>query len=146
MVTTQAGRQLGLYSDSYWLMYLLVAVACSVCVAGIWLRCRKWRLGHGQLQDRLDNVKGRLVFLLSNIFFQSRVLKKPATGIPHALIIWSFLLFALGTISVMLQENLGLPTFLGSYYLALSFFDGLLCRARPWRDIRPVLETVDSPK
>lgn len=116
----EATRALGTYHTHYWLMYLLSAAALGIFVKGVSARYRTWRLGTGSLGDRLDHPGRRVGALLRNTLGQQRVLRKPFPGLFHALLFWGFAVFLLGTLSVMLKEDLGLATFQGSWYLGLT--------------------------
>lgn len=118
----EATRQLGMYSDSYWLMYLLALVALGIFGKGVFDRYRTWRLGTGSPRQRIDRLGSRLAFVLANTLGQLRTFKKPFPGIFHGLIFWGFLVFLVGTTSLLLKEDFGLPTFQGGYYLALTLF------------------------
>ena len=116
----EATRHLGTYSHHYWLMYLLSAAALGLFAKGVWDRYRVWRLGTGSPGERLDNPGQRIALLVRNFLGQGSVLKKPFPGIFHALFFWGFAIFLLGTTSLLLKEDFGLPTFQGGWYLGLT--------------------------
>lgn len=116
----EATRLLGTYSNHYWLMYLLSAVALGLFAKGVGDHYRVWRLGTGSPRDQQDNPGERLSRLFRNVLGQVSVLKRPFPGIFHALIFWGFVIFLLGTTSLLLKEDFGLPTFQGGWYLGLT--------------------------
>ena len=103
-------------------MHLLSLVALLVFARGAWGKYRAWRAGCGSPVERMDHPGKRLAFMFVNAVGQVCLLKKPLPGILHFLLFWGFVCFGLGTFSVMLKEEFGLPTFQGSYYLWLSLF------------------------
>lgn len=117
---SEATRQLGQFSDLYPFMYTMAAVASMVCILGIVLRVRKWQKGRGFIKDRLNNPGIRLLKATGEILTQARVLGKKFPGALHFLIFWGFVVFFVGTVSLMLQERFGLRVYTGPYYLFLN--------------------------
>ena len=110
-------RTLGTYSQMYWLLYLLTAVAGLVCARGVQRQVQRWRLGQGKVQDRLDRPLHRFLALAVDLLTQRRFRRSHHPWHFHAFIVWGFALFFLATLCVMLQEHFGLPTFSGGWYL-----------------------------
>ena len=113
-------RTLGTYSQMYWLLYLLASIAVVVCAIGVERQVQRWRLGQGQLRDRLDHPVRRILAVAVDILTQRRFRRAQHPWHFHAFIIWGFALFFLATLCVMLQEHFGLPTFSGVWYLGLK--------------------------
>ena len=61
-----------------------------------------------------------------DILSQARVLQKRFPGALHLLIFWGFAVFFAGTVSLMLQEQFGMPVYTGPYYLFLNLAMDLL--------------------
>jgi Fe-S oxidoreductase/nitrate reductase gamma subunit len=113
-------RTLGTYSQMYWLLYLLAGSAVVVCAIGVERQVRRWRLGQGKLQDRLDHPLNRILAVVVDLLTQRRFRRAQHPWHFHAFIVWGFALFFLATLCVMLQEHFGLPTFSGVWYLGLK--------------------------
>jgi Fe-S oxidoreductase len=116
----EVSRDLGTYADGYWLMYLLTAAAAVLFVKGIRNRRRLWSLGEGHWGEHPERRGSRLLRVASELLEHRRLLRKPTIGLAHLALLFGVLLFTAGTISVMLQEYFGLPTFRGGWYLGLS--------------------------
>ena len=146
-------RTLGTYSQMYWLLYLLTAVAGLFCALGVQRQVRRWRRGQGRLRDRLDHPLHRLLALGIDLLAQRRFRRSHHSWHFHAFIVWGFALFFLATLCVLLQEHFGLPTFRGVWYLglklcldlfALLVLTGVVFAAwRRW--LKPPLELSRSP-
>ncbi len=109
-------RQLGMYHDTYIVMWLLMVVAFIIFGKGIYDRYKIWKIGVAE--DRKETASfGRF---LRHSFGHIRLLKDSYPGIMHGLIFWGFVVFAIGTASIALEEDLHIPIFRGSYYLILS--------------------------
>ncbi len=115
-------RELGTYADGYWLMYLLTALAAILFAKGLRHRHRLWRLGKGERVEPSDRGWPRMLRVAAELLLHRRLLKRPLAGGAHLALAAGMLVFTLGTVSVMLQEHFGLPTFRGGYYLGLSLF------------------------
>lgn len=113
-------RTLGTYSQTYWLLYLLTAIAGLICAWGVQLQVRRWQRGQGQGRDRLDHPLRRLRALAVEVLSQRRFRGGQQPWHFHAFLVWGFALFALATLCVLLQEHFGLPTFSGGWYLGLK--------------------------
>ncbi len=115
----EATRELGLYSDSYWLMYLMSVVSMGIFARGVHHKFRAWCQGAGDFRDRFENLKGRTIAFLRNLITHKRFSDRPSK-ISHALIVSAFALFLFGTLSIFLQEHFDLPVYQGGVYLCLS--------------------------
>lgn len=115
----EASRELGIYADMYWIMYLLCAVTAILFLRGVVGRSRRWRLGEGA--SPVSAPRGeRLLRVVYELFEHRRLLRKTGAGSAHLCIVFGVVLFLTATVSVMLQEHFGLRTFSGGYYLGLS--------------------------
>ncbi|MDU4961369.1 MAG: heterodisulfide reductase-related iron-sulfur binding cluster [Sporomusaceae bacterium] len=120
-----ASRQLDMYQDGYWLMYVLMLVAFGIFAAGVYGRYRLWRLGAPENRRSAAGKSGILRFLAQS-FGHLRILRKSYSGVMHWFFFWSFAVFALGTLSIAVTEDLNIPLFQGTYYLLLSLLMDLL--------------------
>lgn len=112
-----ASRPLGMYHDSYWIMYLLMLVAFAIFAKGAYDRYKLWKVGAPE-KFKLDMTG--LVRLIKNSFGHARLLQEPGRGTAHAVVFWAFVVCAVGTLSIAVTEDLGIPLFQGGYYLILS--------------------------
>lgn len=114
-----AGRELGMYSDSYIAMWALMVLVFIVFGRGMYQNYKLWKLG---VEDnRLDNLNERIKTLISNVFLHKRILKEPFPGVFHLMIFLGFLTFTIGTAAIAIHEDLGIPVFQGGFYLIMSF-------------------------
>jgi Fe-S oxidoreductase/nitrate reductase gamma subunit len=106
-----------------WGMYLLAAIACVLCVYGLWQRVAIWR--QGRALNRADQPADRILFALRTVLSQSGVARVAPVGFFHALFFWGFLLLFIGTLLIMAQADFTAPVFgivflKGGFYLAFS--------------------------
>ena len=114
-----AGRQLGMYHEQYIVMWSLLVLTLVVFGKGIYDRFKVWQVG--QPEDRWNSPHASWKRFISNSFGHLRLLRDKYPGIMHWLIFWGFVVFAIGTLSVMLEEDFKIPIYRGNYYLVLSF-------------------------
>ncbi|AVX20604.1 Fe-S oxidoreductase [Carboxydocella sporoproducens DSM 16521] len=112
-------RQLGMYHEQYIVMWSLLVLTLIVFAKGIYERYKVWQVG--QPEKRWQSEHASWKRFLSNSFGHLRLLRDKYPGIMHWLIFWGFVVFAIGTLSVMLEEDFKIPIYRGSYYLVLSF-------------------------
>lgn len=146
-------RTLGTYSQTYWLLYLLTAIAGLICARGVQLQVRRWQRGQGHLRDRLDHPLRRLRALAVELLSQRRFRGGQQPWHFHAFLVWGFALFVFATLCVLLQEHFGLPTFSGGWYLGLKLCLDLfallmlagvsIAAGRRW--LRPPAELSQAP-
>jgi Fe-S oxidoreductase/nitrate reductase gamma subunit len=111
-----------------WLMYVLLVPTFVIFTYGLYRRCRLWRLG--KAEERSDATLERLKGLFVNGFGQARLLRSRYAGIFHLFFFFGFFVLFLGTLVVLVHEDLGLRIMQGNFYLyfqslALDLF-GLL--------------------
>jgi len=104
-------------------MYVLAALALAVAGWGARRRVRVYRLGRPV--PRLDALPARIAVALRSALGQGDVLRVKGPGLPHALLLWAFLVLLAGTVLVMVQADvteplLGRPFLRGPFYLAYS--------------------------
>lgn len=101
-------------------MYLAAAVAFSIFLFGLALRFRLWRLGRGHLLDESGRGGYRLWRLVKSLLGQKAVLRERLPGWAHLSLIIGAFVFVLGTLTIAIEEHLGVPLFRGGVYLAES--------------------------
>lgn len=107
------------------LIYPLFLVLLAVALYGLNGRRRLWRLGQ-QAENRFDAPWARLRATLAPVFAHTGLLRERYQGIAHLLIFWGFAFLTIGTLLIMLQEDLTWPLFranflTGNFYLIYSF-------------------------
>jgi len=111
-------RELGMYQSGYPIMWLLTLIAFSIAGYGFYRRYRQWRIGRPE--GRTGRVEERLVRVLTDAFGHRKIIKNPFPGWMHWLIFWGFAVLFTGTLLTAAQEDLGLKTLEGSFYLVFS--------------------------
>lgn len=111
-----------------WLMYVLLIPTFVIFTYGFYRRCRLWRLG--KAEERSDAILERLKGLFVYGFGQARLLRSRYAGLFHLFFFFGFGVLFIGTLVVLVHEDLGLRIMQGNFYLyfqslALDLF-GLL--------------------
>lgn len=113
-------RELGLYSDQYLIMYVAAAAALTIFLWGLFRRYGSWKLGAGRLRDRMDRTGARLFRLLKGGVGQVDAVRERLPGWSHVIIAAGFAVFTVGTLTIAVEEHLGLSIFRGRVYLVES--------------------------
>jgi len=115
--------------SAIWLMYVLLIPTILVFAYGVYRHYRLWRLGKSENRfvPVSERIKGLLVYALG----QARLLRNIYGGLFHTLIFFGFVILFLGTVVVVIHEDLDLRIMQGNFYLffqslTLDVF-GLLC-------------------
>ena len=115
--------------SAIWLMYVLLIPTILVFAYGIYRHYRLWSLGKSENRfvPVSERIKGLLVYALG----QARLLRNIYGGLFHTLIFFGFVILFLGTVVVVIHEDLDLRIMQGNFYLffqslTLDVF-GLLC-------------------
>jgi Fe-S oxidoreductase/nitrate reductase gamma subunit len=103
-----------------WLMYALLIPTLLAFGYGIYRHYRRWRLG--KPENRFVPVLERIQGLFVYAFGQARLLRNRYAGLFHSLIFFGFFILFIGTVVVMIHEDLGLRIMQGNFYL---FFQSL---------------------
>jgi Fe-S oxidoreductase/nitrate reductase gamma subunit len=111
-----------------WLMYIFLIPTLLIFAYGVYRRCRLWRLGKSS--ERFEAVLERLKGVLVYGFGQTRLLRSRYAGIFHLFFFFGFVILFIGTLVVLIHEDMGLRIMQGNFYLyfqslALDLF-GLL--------------------
>ncbi|MFQ5910077.1 MAG: (Fe-S)-binding protein [Thermoplasmata archaeon] len=89
--------------DLYPVMWIAAAITAAVFLYGIY---RKWRLIRlGRREDRPSAWGARLKSLLSFGLIQRGTLREAYSGVFHSFIFWGFIVLAIGTTVVFIQED-----------------------------------------
>ncbi|HXG52020.1 MAG TPA: heterodisulfide reductase-related iron-sulfur binding cluster [candidate division Zixibacteria bacterium] len=98
-----------------WPMYVLLIAALLICAWGIRRRFRLWR--RGRPEARFDAAGERLQGLLLYGFGHAALLRRRYAGVFHALLFFGFFVLFIGTVVVMVHEDLGWRIMQGRFYL-----------------------------
>ena len=110
-------RPLGMYASYNVVMWLLMLITFVYVGYSIYGKYKLWKIGVPE--DRKDTAS--FARFVTSSFGHVRLLREAYPGIMHFLIFWGFVIFAIGTASIVLEEDLGIHVFYGSYYLGISF-------------------------
>ena len=112
--------------EIYWnieytfIMYLLLLPTLALFFYGMWRRIRLWRIG--QSESRLDQIPARLKLLFKHAVLQMKLSQNKVAGFFHILFSWGFVVLFLGTLVVMIHEDLRIPIMQGKFYLYFQSF------------------------
>ena len=132
MPTTVPTREVYWNIQGIWIMYALVVVMTIVFGYGAY---RYYRLlSVGKPADRFDRPGDRLKALLEHAVAQGRTVQRRYSGLAHLLFSWGFVVLFIGTVVVMIHEDLGhfFPIFRimqGNFYLWFQSLDPGRARA-----------------
>lgn len=105
--------------EYHMLLYVMLIIAAAIAGYGAYQHYRRWRIGH---PEKLEiDVKAGLKDLFTYAVMHKRMMQERYAGIMHVFIMLGFAFLTLATISVFLQQDLGLPIFHGGYYLFIKF-------------------------
>jgi hypothetical protein len=109
-IMTEAIRQI------YWnigeafggtVLYLMAIAALAILTWGVLRDIGRWR--KGRPDARIDQLPGRLIESLAQVFGQKKVLKDRRPGSMHALIFFGFLALFIGTDIIAVEEDFTVP-------------------------------------
>jgi len=111
-----------------WITYGLMVVMFIVVIYGLKQRYAMWKIGKATPFDIKERLGERIAYYIKNGIFHGSILKTKEgyPGMMHLLIFWGFLILAVGTALVALEDDLLRPiagiTYLhGNFYLIFSF-------------------------
>ncbi len=112
-----------------WITYALMVVMFIIVIYGLKKRYAMWKIGKTTPFSFKERLGERIAYFLKSGVFHGSILK-PGEGYPgymHLFIFWGFLVLAIGTALVALEDDLLRPiagiTYLhGNFYLIFSFF------------------------
>ena len=105
MPTTVPTREVYWNIQGIWIMYALVVVATIVfCYGGY----RYYRLlSVGKPANRFDRPMDRVKAVLEHVVVQGKTLQRRYSGLSHFMFSWGFVVLFIGTVVVMIHEDLG---------------------------------------
>ncbi|BDG61065.1 (Fe-S)-binding protein [Caldinitratiruptor microaerophilus] len=114
----EATRPIYWHITGVWVMYALLVPTLAVFAYGLKRRYRLWRLGGAEA--RLDRIPERLRLVWTYVLGHRRLLREAVAGWMHAALFWSMVLLFLGTVVVMIHQDLRLPIMNGWFYLVFQ--------------------------
>ncbi len=112
-----------------WITYALMVVMFIVVIYGIKKRYALWKIGKPTPFSIKERLGERIAYFIKNGIFHGSILRarEGYPGIMHLLIFWGFLVLAVGTALVALEDDLlhplaGISYLKGNFYLIFSFF------------------------
>lgn len=105
--------------EYHMMLYVMLVIAAAIAGYGAYQHYRRWRIGHPE-KIEID-VSAGLRDLFTYAVMHKRMMQERYAGIMHVFIMLGFAFLTLATISVFLQQDLGLPVFHGGYYLFIKF-------------------------
>jgi len=116
---SQATREILWNISAVWLIYALFAVALAVFGFGVYQRIQFWKRGKAD-DERFTELGRRVIFMLVEVFAQSKVRQKRFPGLIHVFILYAFLVLVVTTSVIALDYDFGTSLFKGLMYVALS--------------------------
>ncbi len=100
-------------------MYSLFAISMIVMLWGIWRRMELWSAGPDSL-GRTNKPLKRLLLFFQYVVFQRGTNREKQPRLFHSLILWGFVVLLFTTTMVAIHHDLGIPIYVGRYYLAVT--------------------------
>ncbi len=97
------------------ILYLFFIAAVAVFAYGMWQRVRLWFIGTPQV--RWDRIRERLRRVWQHAALQRRLSQNRVAGLFHILFSWGFVILFIGTLVVMVHEDLRIRIMQGAFYL-----------------------------
>jgi len=106
----------------------------AYCLKRVFLLAALLRAAKPDPDRRTENLYSNITAMISDVFLQRRVLRKPVTGMLHLLIVWGFFVFAVNTVNhfagaFIPDFHLLGDTRIADYYTALADVFALLILA-----------------
>jgi Fe-S oxidoreductase/nitrate reductase gamma subunit len=114
-----------------WVTYFFMVVTFIVLIKGLVKRYRMWKMGKESPINFKEKLAERIGYFIKSGIFHATILKEKEgyPGTMHLFIFWGFLILAVGTGLVALQDDVVRPIFgaeaeflRGNFYLIFSFF------------------------
>lgn len=131
------------------IFYLILAVAVALFSYLMYSRIRLLTIAKPEAENRFSKIKERIRSILVFVFGQKRLLNETYAGIMHLLIFYGFVIFSLGTITIIgegLYPGFSLPFMdgpVGNIYLLLKdifavlVIIGIIMAVYRWLIMRP---------
>ncbi|MCX7966331.1 MAG: heterodisulfide reductase-related iron-sulfur binding cluster [Syntrophorhabdaceae bacterium] len=113
-----------------WITYALMVITFIVLIYGIKKRYAMWKMGKPTKFSFKDRLGERISYFISNGIFHKSILREAFPGWMHFFIFWGFLILAIATALVAIQDDVvrlifGVEFIKGNFYLVFSFLTDL---------------------
>ena len=97
-------------------LYALLALPIGFIAYGLARRVRTWRIGRPE--NRFDHWGTRIRTAITQSILHGRIVRPQNLygGIMHVFIFWGFIVLLIGTIIVMIEDDITVPLFDYSFY------------------------------
>jgi Fe-S oxidoreductase/nitrate reductase gamma subunit len=113
-----------------WITYALMVVTFIALIYGLKKRYAMWKIGKPSPINFTERLGERIGFFISNGIFHKSILREAYPGWMHFFIFWGFLILAIATGLIALQDDVlrlifGIEFIKGDFYLIFSFLTDL---------------------
>ncbi|HOP85310.1 MAG TPA: heterodisulfide reductase-related iron-sulfur binding cluster [Syntrophorhabdaceae bacterium] len=113
-----------------WITYALMVITFIVLICGIKKRYAMWKIGKPTSFNFKDRLGERISYFITNGIFHKSILREAFPGWMHFFIFWGFLILAIATALVAIQDDVirlifGVEFIKGDFYLIFSFLTDL---------------------
>jgi Fe-S oxidoreductase/nitrate reductase gamma subunit len=112
-----------------WITYALMIITFIVLIMGFKKRYAMWKIGKSFPINFKEQLGERIGYFIKSGIFHATILraKEGYPGVMHLFIFWGFLVLAIGTALVAIQDDVvklifGVEFIKGDFYLVFSFF------------------------
>lgn len=113
-----------------WITYALMVITFIVLIYGIKKRYAMWKIGKPAPFNFKDRLGERIGYFIANGIFHKSILREAFPGWMHFFIFWGFLILAIATALIAIQDDVvrlifGVEFIKGNFYLIFSFLTDL---------------------
>jgi Fe-S oxidoreductase/nitrate reductase gamma subunit len=113
-----------------WITYALMVITFIALIYGLKKRYAMWKIGKASPINFTKRLGERIGFFISNGIFHKSILREAYPGWMHFFIFWGFLILAIATGLIALQDDFlrlifGIEFIKGDFYLIFSFMTDL---------------------
>lgn len=113
-----------------WITYALMVVTFIALIHGLKKRYAMWKMGKPSPINFTERLGERIGFFITNGIFHKSILREAYPGWMHFFIFWGFLILAIATALIALQDDVlhllfGIEFIKGDFYLVFSFLTDL---------------------
>lgn len=128
----EIGRQIfwNVGGGARWISYALMVATFIALIYGIKKRYAMWKIGKPATFNFKDRLGERIGYFIANGIFHKSILREAYPGWMHFFIFWGFLILAIATALIAIQDDVirlifGVEFIKGNFYLIFSFLTDL---------------------
>ncbi|MCX8111451.1 MAG: heterodisulfide reductase-related iron-sulfur binding cluster [Syntrophorhabdaceae bacterium] len=128
----EIGRQIfwNVGGGARWITYALMVITFIALIIGIKKRYAMWKIGKPTNFNFKDRLGERISYFIANGIFHKSILREAFPGWMHFFIFWGFLILAIATALIAIQDDVirlifGVEFIKGNFYLIFSFLTDL---------------------